>query len=302
MRGFSHFEDHRLSFVDVLWTTALGQRVILKTVFCPERRSASHPNEYHRKDAASIRSDMLTWALDQGDRPFFAFLNLYDAHDPYIPPADFARPFGGKAFSAFDLSIMERWFISDKKKLDGTVSSSSSTLTMTALPTLTSSSACSSTISSGSGRLAKTVVVVTADHGEHLGEHDLYGHASSLYDAEIRVPLLIFLPGGAFAGRTVSAPVSLRDLPATLADLSGMEDSPFPGRSLARYWSANSSAHRRAFTQRGGCPREERTKPGTIASVPRPHESRCHGEPCLHQLRRRERGAVRRRGGPVANT
>ena len=116
-RGFAHFEDHELSLADVLWTSALGQRVILQATFPPERRARGNPNDYHRKDAASIRRDMLAWVLRQGDRPFFAFLNLYDAHDPYIPPADFQRRFSSGAGSAADMAILERWFISDKKKL-----------------------------------------------------------------------------------------------------------------------------------------------------------------------------------------
>jgi len=91
------------------------------------------------------------------------------------------------------------------------------------------------------GLLANTLVIITADHGEHLGEHELYGHASSLYDPEIHVPLLVLLPGGAQAGRSIAAPVSLRDLAATVADLTGLGGSAFPGRSLARFWAPGES-------------------------------------------------------------
>ena len=44
------------------------------------------------------------------------------------------------------------------------------------------------------GVLDQTLVIVTADHGEGLGEHDLFDHGESLYRTEIRVPLLIVLP------------------------------------------------------------------------------------------------------------
>jgi arylsulfatase A-like enzyme len=88
------------------------------------------------------------------------------------------------------------------------------------------------------GQLDRTLVIITADHGEAFGEHELYGHASSLYDPEIHVPLLMVLPGGLCAGRSVAEPVSLRDLPASIADLVGLAGaSPFPGRSLARCWT-----------------------------------------------------------------
>jgi hypothetical protein len=89
------------------------------------------------------------------------------------------------------------------------------------------------------GVLDRTLVIVTADHGEGLGEHGLSDHGESLYRTEIRVPLVIVLP--ADRGRSpvaVEQFVSLRDLPATIVDLIGLgEGSPFPGRSLARFWA-----------------------------------------------------------------
>ena len=113
---------------------------------------------------------------------------------------------------------------------------------MMALPTSTSNSAGSSTIPHWLGLLASTLVIVTADHGEHLGEHQLYGHASSLYDAEIHVPLLILLPGEKpHAGQVVTVQVSLGHLAATVAHVTGLGGSPFPGRSLARHWAADAS-------------------------------------------------------------
>ena len=63
-----------------------------------------------------------------------------------------------------------------------------------------------------SGVLGNTLVIVTADHGEQFGEHDLYCHASSLYDPEIHVPLLVILPGGR---RTRGAPSPSRSACAT---------------------------------------------------------------------------------------
>ena len=73
-----------------------------------------------------------------------------------------------------------------------------------------------------SGLLANTVVVITADHGEHFGEHDgIFGHMYSLYGQEIRVPLVVIAPGRVPAGQVVSAPVTLRDLAATILDLAG---------------------------------------------------------------------------------
>ena len=81
------------------------------------------------------------------------------------------------------------------------------------------------------------IVIITSDHDESFGEHGLFLHGASLYLDEIAVPLVI-LSSDAPAGRVVAEPVSLRDLPATVIDRLGLKaGSPFPGRSLAAYWS-----------------------------------------------------------------
>ena len=240
-RGFAHFEDHELSVADILWTSALGQRILLQGVFRPERRTGGTPNDYHRKDAAQIRRDMLAWLARQEGQPFFAFLNLYDAHDPYMPPTGFDRHFGVKPQSAADLAILERWFIQDKKKLAPEQVQTVLDAYDDGIAYLDEQLGRLVDDLDWLGLLANTLVIITADHGEHLGEHQLYGHASSLYDAEIHVPLLILLPGEAHAGQSVAAQVSLRDLAATVADLTGLGGSHFPGRSLARHWNASAS-------------------------------------------------------------
>jgi arylsulfatase A-like enzyme len=65
-----------------------------------------------------------------------------------------------------------------------------------------------------------TVVVVTADHGEAFGEHGYDFHGADLHEHQVRVPLLLHVPG--MGGRDLAAPVSLMDLGRTLMDLSGL--------------------------------------------------------------------------------
>ena len=92
------------------------------------------------------------------------------------------------------------------------------------------------------GVLEKTLIIVTSDHGEGLGEHGLFDHGESLYRTEIRVPLLIVPPSGLQSSAVVEETVSLRDLPATIVDLVGQGNgSPFPGDSLARFWADSRS-------------------------------------------------------------
>jgi len=91
--------------------------------------------------------------------------------------------------------------------------------------------------------LDQTVVIVTADHGEGLGEHNLFDHGESLYRTEVRVPLLVVSPLGGRSQKVVKDWVSLRDIPATVADLvSPATASPFPGRPLTRFWRETPAA------------------------------------------------------------
>ncbi|MCB1055107.1 MAG: sulfatase-like hydrolase/transferase, partial [Acidobacteria bacterium] len=83
------------------------------------------------------------------------------------------------------------------------------------------------------GRLADTVVVLTADHGEGMGEHGLYfEHGWFVYQDQVHVPWLIRLPGKPSA-RRVTTPVELVDLAPTLLEILGIEvPGSFQGRGL----------------------------------------------------------------------
>jgi arylsulfatase A-like enzyme len=89
------------------------------------------------------------------------------------------------------------------------------------------------------------LVIITSDHGEHLGDHLLFFHGCSLYRQLLEVPLVIVDPKGVPAGRVVAEPVTLRDMPATVVSLLGLERAaPFPGRSLGRFWNSEGAAAR----------------------------------------------------------
>jgi arylsulfatase A-like enzyme len=81
-------------------------------------------------------------------------------------------------------------------------------------------------------------VIITSDHGEHLGDHLLFFHGCSLYRQLVHVPLVIVDPGVVPTDRMITEPVSLRDLPATVVDLLGLSrEAQFPGQSLTRFWN-----------------------------------------------------------------
>jgi hypothetical protein len=81
---------------------------------------------------------------------------------------------------------------------------------------------------------AKAVIVFGADHGEGWGEHGTNFHGQNLYDEQVRVPLMIRVPG--VAPREVDTPVSLIDLGPTFLDLMGAPTPPqFMGESLVPF-------------------------------------------------------------------
>jgi hypothetical protein len=89
-------------------------------------------------------------------------------------------------------------------------------------------------ILSETGLAERTVLVLTADHGESFGEHGNYFHGQNLYEEQLRVPLVIHVPGG--SPRRVDDPVSLIDLGATVLDLMRQPTpSHFMGQSLVPY-------------------------------------------------------------------
>ena len=86
--------------------------------------------------------------------------------------------------------------------------------------------------------LANTILIISSDHGEQLGEHGLYNHNNSLYLPALHVPLLVLDPRVQPNPVVVRDIVSLRDIAATILDLTGVDAASvgIEGSSLARYW------------------------------------------------------------------
>jgi arylsulfatase A-like enzyme len=242
-RGFLHYEDYYeqniiISPGEALRCTALGRWLIRLggTAYNVRPETANTP-----KNAERINHDFLAWLEgNRSERPFFAFLNYMDAHDPYLTPPGFDRHFGLKPESAADVELIRTWYHARKPK---DVASRDATLVSDAYDD------CLAALDEQLGRLFaaleqngvldNTLVILTADHGEEFGEHGLYGHGKSVYREETQVPLLIFGPSRTRIpqGRKIADVVSLRDVAATVVERLGLsDDSPLPGRSLARFW------------------------------------------------------------------
>ncbi len=245
-RGFAHFADYPFSPRALLSRTVPGKWLLEKALTLGAYFDPNLAAYYEKKwvtlqsrGAREINKEFLGWLSGRRpDRPFFAFLNYFDAHDPFVPPAEFAQQFGIAPRSRRDYEFLFDYV--------GTVKRSQQMhdLRMAAdcyddciafldqqLGQLLES------LRSG-GLLENTDVIITSDHGEGFGDHGVFGHAYTINLEGIGVPLVILSPS-APAGRVVNAAVSLRDLPATVVDLLGLSaGSPFPGRSLAAYWAS----------------------------------------------------------------
>ncbi len=84
------------------------------------------------------------------------------------------------------------------------------------------------------GVLENTIVVFTSDHGELLGEHNLFGHRRSVYQALVHVPLVVSWPAS-LKGRRITEPVSNLDTFNTLVELAGLPEPPDADTSRGNY-------------------------------------------------------------------
>ena len=81
------------------------------------------------------------------------------------------------------------------------------------------------------GLLAKTLIIITADHGEAFGEHGNYWHGRYLYEESVHIPLLIHVPG--ISGRRISFPIGVVHLAPTILDIQHLpEKAKMDGISL----------------------------------------------------------------------
>ena len=251
-RGFVHYEDFPIGIFDTfsryialgrrieasLWTSKIDEWVEKQTGrwynLIPHSRE-------HVKNADEINDAFLGWLRKrpQAERPFFAFLNFNDAHSPYEVPPTSQPGFGMRPNSSASRQILHGFTGIDKHSLSVEDVRMATDVYDDGIRYLDDRLGQLLDDLKRDGVLDNTLVIVTADHGEHLGDHRLFFHGCSLYRQLVQVPLVIVGKTGIPAGRTVSEHVSMSDLPATVVDVLGLSpDAPFPGQSLARYWQA----------------------------------------------------------------
>jgi arylsulfatase A-like enzyme len=191
------------------------------------------------------------WLEKHKDKPFFLFIHTYEPHTPYT--------------NHYFTQGMNHGRIGDVFKIGHLKNLRSGQLTLTEAEKQYIHALYEGDIHSADryvgeflaflkkiGLHNKTVVVVTSDHGEELGEHSdryIYRHGSSLKDTQLMVPLVIYDPTRKFAVTQVSAQVRLVDVLPTVADLLGVEISyPTAGRSLMDFMTNKETSNRVAIS------------------------------------------------------
>jgi arylsulfatase A-like enzyme/Flp pilus assembly protein TadD len=168
-------------------------------------QGASANLEIVQRPAEAVLAPAYDWIVGgnpqsaTGNQQWFAWVHLYDPHEPYTPPEPFASRYSQDPYSG-EIAYADRALGGFVDRLRGSA-------------------------------LDRTLVVITSDHGESLGEHGERTHGLFAYEATLRVPLVLWAHG-AIAPAVVAAPARLVDLAPTILDLVGVPAGALDGRSL----------------------------------------------------------------------
>jgi arylsulfatase A-like enzyme len=232
-RGFINYHDYSVSPGNFALAWSLGNFASLRPKV---RQLVNNWNYLGRKSASEVNAEFLRWLDHASSRPFFVFLNYFDAHSPYYPPQFFDGMFGPT--TPRDSPIAEKW--AHKKDIPSEVLQAEINAYDGTIAYIDHEVGLLYGELGKRGVLENTLVIIASDHGEEFGEHDVFSHGQSLYLPSLHVPLLILYPGQVPAGKSIEETVSLRDVAATVMDLTNLgSKSTFPGRSLARYWRSS---------------------------------------------------------------
>lgn len=141
----------------------------------------------NEKRAEEVFADARQWLAAIGQKRFFAWIHLYDPHSPYDPPAPYDR---GSPQAAYRGEVEYT-----DAQLAGFIA-----------------------FLKEKGLYDRSLIVVAADHGEGLGDHDEDGHGTFLYETTVHVPLIVRAPRP-FRRTLVGQTVELVDLAPTILDL-----------------------------------------------------------------------------------
>jgi arylsulfatase A-like enzyme len=191
-----------------------------------------------RASSHGTNREIIRW-LDQRscERPFFLFVNYIEPHWPYAAPEGFQDRFLPKDLPPYrraqggfrvmdwylDRDAFQPELLTIRRSLYDAELAAADDIMGDLLASLRER-----------GLYDESLIVVTSDHGENLGDHGHQGHSFALYESTIRVPLAIRPPGHAQSGVVERAPIQLTDVFTTIASHAGVEirDPRVVGRDL----------------------------------------------------------------------
>lgn len=163
---------------------------------------------FDERPAERVNAAILPWLRKNRDKPFFLWVHYWDAHQPHIPPPPYSEVFATDLYQG-EISYADSALGQLLRELDA------------------------------GGVAQRTVVVMTADHGEGLDQHNEATHSLLCYDGTLHVPLIVAGPGVA-AGKRVKERVGTVDIVPTVLDLLGARaPADVHGRSLAPLWKGS---------------------------------------------------------------
>lgn len=182
-----------------------------------------------------------------GDEPFFLFVHYWDPHTPYLPPERYRNLFyEGNEYTKRDPTnrslerlwkhpLGQAWRDTWFRSLGGDITDAEYVRALydAEIRYVDEGVGALLTALDETGHADETLVVLMSDHGECLGEHDIWFDHHGLYDENLRVPFILRLPGRLPAGKRISQTVRTMDIAPTILDLAGIPaPDSFEGISL----------------------------------------------------------------------
>ncbi|MBM7563229.1 sulfatase family protein [Paenibacillus sacheonensis] len=211
----------------------------------PDEKTGRTPKAENLNDVAVPELERL--AAD--DKPFFLFLRHMDPHSPYLPPQPFDRMFYGKDEKDPSNTSMEpvynfRPFGDFLKSWIGEEVTDQEYVTAQYDGSVAYMDICMQTIFTKLADMGiedETLIVITADHGETLYEHDCFFDHHGLYDNTLVVPLIFKFPGRVPAGKRVESVSVIADIMPTVLSLLDIDNGQsFDGRNLVPFMNGQS--------------------------------------------------------------
>ncbi|HXT22838.1 MAG TPA: sulfatase [Thermoanaerobaculia bacterium] len=202
------------------------------TFFTPDDPRAA----LERLHADELTRRVQGWLATRGDdKPFFLYVHYMDPHDPYENPDDAGghSPFDPGYRGAMAGTFVHGLYLGKLQLQDPVADVNHLSALYDDEVRYWDRSFGALMASFDDETLRNTLFVVTADHGEELHDHGGWKHGRTLYEEQLRVPLVLRWDGQLAAGKRLAAPARLMDVaPTLLAAAGGESPEPWQGRDL----------------------------------------------------------------------